>query len=94
VSYPNLEKIRNAQKNAAFRAGCAFWDSYEAMGGAGSMSGWVFSDPPLARKDFVHLTYKGSNKLAEMFLNSLMNDFREYEKSIKTENTENGETPQ
>ncbi len=94
VSYPNLEKIRNAQKNAAFRAGCAFWDSYEAMGGAGSMTGWVFSDPPLARKDFVHLTYKGSNKLAEMFLNSLMNDFREYEKSIKTENTENGETPQ
>jgi hypothetical protein len=91
VSYPNLEKIRNAQKNAAFRAGCAFWDSYEAMGGRNSIAVWAFSDPPLARKDFVHLTYKGSNKLAEMFLNSLMNDFREYEKSIKTENTENGE---
>ena len=88
VSYPNLEKIRDAQKNAAFKAGCAFWDSYEAMGGEGSMSGWVFSDPPLARKDFIHFTYAGSNKLAEMFLNSLMNDFRKYEKLKKTENME------
>ena len=78
VSYPNLERIRNAQKNAAFKAGCAFWDSYEAMGGEGSMSDWVFSDPPLARKDFVHLTYTGSNKLAEVFLKSLMSDFRKY----------------
>ena len=84
VSYPNLEKIRDAQKNAAFKAGCAFWDSYKAMGGEGSMSGWANSDPPLARKDFVHLTYEGSNKLAEMFLNSLMSDFRKYEESIKT----------
>jgi len=80
VSYPNLEKIRDAQKNAAFKAGCAFWDSYEAMGGEGSMTDWANGDPPLARKDFIHLTYTGSNKLAEMFLNSLMNDFRRYEK--------------
>jgi len=79
VSYPNLEKIRDAQKNAAFKAGCAFWDSYKAMGGEGSMTDWANGDPPLARKDFIHLTYTGSNKLAEMFLNSLMNDFRKYE---------------
>ncbi|MCD6565842.1 MAG: hypothetical protein J7K53_07845 [Bacteroidales bacterium] len=84
VSYPNLEKIRDAQKNAAFKAGCAFWDSYEAMGGEGSMTDWANGDPPLARKDFIHLTYTGSNKLAEMFLKSLMSDFRKYEKSIKT----------
>jgi len=92
VSYPNLEKIRDAQKNAAFKAGCAFWDSYEAMGGEGSMSNWVFSKPPLARKDFIHLTYTGSNKLAEMFLKSLMSYFKKYEESKKTENAENGET--
>ena len=80
VSYPNLVKIRDAQKNAAFKAGCAFWDSYEAMGGEGSMTDWANVDPPLARKDFVHLTYTGSNKLAEMFLDAMMNDFRKYEK--------------
>ena len=83
VSYPNLEKIRDAQKNAAFKAGCAFWDSYEAMGGEGSMTDWANGDPPLARKDFIHLTYTGSNKLAEMFLKSLMSDFRKYEQLNK-----------
>jgi len=88
VSYPNLEKIRDAQKNATFKAGCAFWDSYEAMGGEGSMTDWANGDPPLARKDFIHLTYTGSNKLAEMFLKSLMSDFRKYEKLKKTENME------
>lgn len=79
ASYPNLEKIRDAQKNAAFRADCAFWDSYKAMGGEGSMYRWAYRDPPLARKDFVHLTYTGSNKLAEIFLSALMNDFRKFE---------------
>lgn len=79
VSYPNLEKIRDAQKNAAFSAGCAFWDSYKAMGGERSMYRWAYRDPPLARKDFVHLTYTGSNKLAEMFLDALMSDFRKFE---------------
>ena len=78
-SWPNIEKIRDAQKNAAFRAGCAFWDTYEAMGGRNSMPSWVFSTPPLARKDFTHFTYKGSVVIAKMFYKALMKDYRNYQ---------------
>lgn len=77
-SYPNIEKIRDAQKKAAFRAGCAFWDTYEAMGGKNSMPSWVFADPPLARKDFTHFTYKGSVVIAKMFYKALMRDYQNY----------------
>jgi hypothetical protein len=79
VSYPNVEKIRDAQRDAAFRAGAAFWDCFEAMGGRNSMPAWAFATPALASKDFVHFTLRGSNLIAEMFYSALMESFREYE---------------
>ncbi|MDX9694805.1 MAG: hypothetical protein RBT49_03345 [Bacteroidales bacterium] len=78
VSYPNIEKIRDAQKNAAFNAGCGFWDTYEAMGGKNSMPAWVNADPPLARTDFTHFSWKGSMVIAKMFYDALMADYNLY----------------
>lgn len=78
VSYPNLTKIRDAQRNAAFRAGAAFWDCYKAMGGENSMSAWVFANPPLASKDFIHFSLRGSRLVAEMFYSSLINEYEAY----------------
>jgi hypothetical protein len=66
-SYPNIVKIRDAQKKAAFEAGCVFWDLYEAMGGENSMPSWAFAKPPLAQKDFVHFTIGGAKIVAELF---------------------------
>ena len=83
VSYPNIEKIRNAQKNAAFKADCAFWDMYEAMGGKNSMPAWVNADPALARTDFTHFTWKGSTVISKMFYEAMMNDYNEYLKNTK-----------
>lgn len=82
-SYPNIEKIRDAQRNAAFKAGCAFWDLFKAMGGRNSMPSWVLAQPPLASKDFIHFNYEGSKIVAEMFYNSL---FYEYNNFKKTKN--------
>lgn len=83
VSYPNIEKIRNAQKNAAFKAGCAFWDMYEAMGGKNSMPAWVNANPPLARTDFTHFSWKGAIVISKMFYEALINDYNEYLKKNK-----------
>ena len=77
-SYPNIEKIRDAQKKAAFDAGCAFWDMYEAMGGKNSMPAWVNADPPLARPDFTHFSWKGSTVIAKMFYDALINDYYQF----------------
>ncbi len=84
VSYPNIKLIRDALKNASFKAGCAFWDMYEAMGGENSMPSWVFSEPALAEKDFVHFTVRGSKIIAKMFYRALM---LEYENFITKQNS-------
>lgn len=74
-TYPNIEKIRDAQRNAAFRANCAFWDLYSAMGGKNSMPSWVNADPPLAAKDYTHLSPRGARIISEIFFNALMYEY-------------------
>jgi lysophospholipase L1-like esterase len=81
ATYPYLEMIRDAQRRAAFAAGCAFWDAYEAMGGKNSMPLWVFNNPPLAAKDFTHLSPRGANLLAELLYKAIMKDYQRYLKA-------------
>jgi hypothetical protein len=78
-SYPNIEKIRDAQRKAAFEAGCAFWDLYEAMGGKNSMPSWVFAKPiPLAGKDFTHFTPEGAKIVSEMLYKALLVEYAKF----------------
>lgn len=72
VSYPNIEQVRNAQREAALETGCGFWDLYEVMGGQNAMPAWVFADPPLAQKDFIHLNPRGANIIGQKLFDALM----------------------
>jgi hypothetical protein len=72
ASYPNIEMVRNAQRNAALRAGCAFWDTYQAMGGQNSIISWVYARPPLAAKDFCHFTPKGISFIGELLWEAML----------------------
>lgn len=83
-SYPSIEKVRNAQRNAAFRAGAAFWDCYTAMGGKNSMPEWVNANPSLATKDFTHFNFRGAKLIAEMFTSSLLNEYSNFQSNHKS----------
>ncbi len=72
VTNPNVEIIREAQRKAAFRAGCAFWDVFKAMGGRNSMAAWVNHKPELGTSDYIHFTPAGANLVAEMFFRALL----------------------
>jgi hypothetical protein len=74
-SYPNIELIREAQKNAAFRAGFPFWDLFEAMGGKNSMPAWVNAGPPLAQLDYVHFTFRGAALVGDLLFNAIIADY-------------------
>lgn len=96
VSYPNISKIKQAQKNAAKNTNCAFWDMQQAMGGENSMPSWVFAQPTLASKDFIHFTRRGGHIIAQIFYNALMQEYRRYHKlnnELSLENT-NEKSPQ
>lgn len=81
-SYPGVEPVRDALKNACMDAGFAFWDLYEAMGGNNSMPSFVNSDPPLANTDYVHFSPLGINLVGEMFYNALMLEYEVYQSKI------------
>lgn len=80
VSYPNITKIRDAMRNAAFKTDCAFWDLYAAMGGQNSMVSWVQNEPPLAAKDFTHFNTRGARFVAEMLYDAIMSKYLEWKK--------------
>jgi len=78
VTYPGLEGIRDALRDACLESGFGFWDLYEAMGGHNSMASFVEADPPLANADYIHFSNLGVNLVAEMFYNALMLEYKEY----------------
>lgn len=83
VSYPNIVKIKQVQKNVAKLTNCAFWDLHKAMGGENSMSQWVNATPPLATKDFIHFNRRGGNFIAQMIFNALMYEYDNYNEMQK-----------
>ncbi|KOY86586.1 hypothetical protein AD998_10905 [bacterium 336/3] len=76
ASYPGIIKLRDAQKRAAFRAGCAFWDLYEAMGGRNSMPTWVKEG--LAGKDYTHFKIEGANLVGNMLYQALIKEYEAF----------------
>ncbi len=72
ISYPLLPLVRDELQKAAFKAGCGYWDMYEAMGGYNSMPSWVRAKPSLAGADYTHFTPRGAKLIANMFYNALM----------------------
>lgn len=78
VSRPSVKLVRDALRNAAFKSGCAFWDTYKAMGGENSMPSWVFAEPALANKDFVHFTLKGSKVIGQMLYKAIITEYNDY----------------
>ncbi|MFJ1492226.1 lipase [Capnocytophaga canis] len=69
VTYPFLPKLNEEMKKKCLENGVAFWSIYEAMGGENSMPIWVSEN--LASSDYVHLKPKGTQRISELFFNSL-----------------------
>lgn len=88
ITWESVEPVRDALKGASLDAGCAFWDMYEAMGGENSMDAFVNSTPALAQQDYTHFTPKGANLMAEMFINSLMVEYKRYQSASSKESDE------
>lgn len=59
----------SAQRDAARRAHCLFWDTREAMGGEDAVVTW--SSTGLMNKDYIHLTHKGGASLANELFNAI-----------------------
>ena len=69
-----IPPIVEAMKAAAADSGCAFWNTYEVMGGKGSLRRW--RDEGKAADDGIHLKPKGYAEIAALMLEDLMKGYR------------------
>lgn len=70
---PVIKKIVAAQEKVAKDESVAFWNTYEAMGGEGSMAKWMRTG--LGGGDFTHPSPKGAENLGQMFEKALVAGF-------------------
>jgi len=73
-----MHDIVAAQRAAAFASGCAFFDTWTAMGGEGAMETWYQSRPRLAMADFRHATPAGYEVIGNLFYKALLAGFAEH----------------
>ena len=75
-SKPVMATISDAQRKAAHASGCAFYSTYDWMGGKGSAAKWFKRG--YVGSDFQHLSRKGANKMADAVFDALMAGYRRY----------------
>jgi lysophospholipase L1-like esterase len=86
---PKLPGVVAAQRAAAQEADAAFWNLFQAMGGAGSIQRWATQRPPLAQADRVHLTATGYRLIADALYEELTNNLAKSTPSSKAKAADN-----
>ena len=80
VTIPSIPLLVAAQQRVARTESVAFYDTFAAMGGMGTMARWYDEHPRLVTGDFTHPSYAGADQLGAMLVNAVLKGFDEYKK--------------
>jgi hypothetical protein len=75
---PVIERIIAGQRAAALEHGVAFWNTFEAMGGRGTMAKWRHTRPQLGNNDLSHPTPAGAEILGNLFSRAIFAGYEAY----------------
>lgn len=78
-----IQLIIQEQRRAAEQVGCAYFDTYESMGGWGSMPRWVKRG--LGQADMTHPTGVGADRIAGWIYGALMQGYDRYLERLRDE---------
>ena len=73
-----IPRIVAIQRRVASDTHCAFFDTFNAMGGDGTMSRWYNGKPRLVAGDLIHPTPQGASIVAQIFVKNLMQGYEGY----------------
>ena len=87
VTWPLLPELNDSLKTRCLANGVAYWDTFNMMGGSGSMREWVNHNPPLAGPDYIHFTTRGASEVGSALAKSLLvyDDFRRLRSTLPEE---------
>jgi lysophospholipase L1-like esterase len=83
VTIPKLVRI---QQSVAKETDCAFFDTFHAMGGEGTMALWYASQPRLVSADFLHPTPAGAKLVGDLLCRAVCEGFNRYKLRRMREN--------
>ena len=75
---PTLPRLVDIQRRIAAETGCAFFNTFQAMGGEGTMGRWYESQPRLVSADFMHPLPAGAKKVGVLLDQALESGFRAF----------------
>jgi lysophospholipase L1-like esterase len=78
---PAIPEIVAIQQRVARQTGCAFFNTYQAMGGNGTMSRWYDAHPTLVSADLIHPTPQGARIVAQLLTGQLLIGYERYMQS-------------
>jgi lysophospholipase L1-like esterase len=73
-----LPRVIEIQHQVAMETRCAFFNTFEAMGGAGTMARWYNGNPRMVAADFLHPTPQGAGRVGALFNQALVERFERW----------------
>jgi lysophospholipase L1-like esterase len=78
ATVPTLPRLVEIQRQMASEMGCAFFNTFQAMGGEGTMARWYDSQPRLVSADFTHPLPAGARKVGVLLDQALESGYRQF----------------
>jgi lysophospholipase L1-like esterase len=75
---PSIPRLVQMESSIAADSKVAFFNTFEAMGGAGTMARWYISEPRLVGADYIHPMPAGAKIIGELLFTALRQGFNQY----------------
>jgi hypothetical protein len=73
-----MPRLVDIESKVAAETGVAFFNTFEAMGGEGTMAKWYNGEPRLVGADFIHPMPAGARIVGELLYNALREGYNGY----------------
>jgi lysophospholipase L1-like esterase len=78
TTVPTLPRLVEIQRQTASEMNCAFFNTFQAMGGEGTMARWYDSQPRLVSADFTHPLPAGARRVGVLLDQALESGYRQF----------------
>jgi lysophospholipase L1-like esterase len=73
-----MPRLINIEQQVALDTNCAFFNTFEAMGGPGTMGRWYEAEPRLVGADFIHPMPAGAKIVGTLLYEALVTGYNQY----------------
>ena len=80
-----MPRLVALEQRVAAEHGCAFFNTFEAMGGPGTMGRWYQTEPRMVGADLIHPMPAGAKIVGNLLYKALQDGYRRYKLALAKE---------